>query len=472
MNLNKVIKDLKDGVNVGDNLALYAGELARSYYNMSVYTLAMNLTLNYDLIMQDHCEDAERVRSLFERVLRVVDAVFVRGDLSDLSAGTREIFNVRDALTRKTDALNRYTYTLELYEHVINRVEYRFKDIEDFEDPKELRRKVMDYIQSDKDISVTNRRIQMVMSELPVRLTKIKFYDMVRHSSQSYIGARNDIVETYFEKLNSCMRPVVLEGHDPEYTELYAICERFLTMDVENIDSETYERAAADMSRAGKIIADNLRVWLYLIDIVNDLLEIMMTLPSVDQKSVDMTRAESVIREVMRSEKMGTFLRPDEDIVGLLRKLTDRQSVYQDQHLMLENAMPEIINLCKDAIHSCGLWDQYSELQMCAQLSKPMMIRKLVVRDCFFKVDRDWLNVQLAKTENLYDELFKKLSRPLKRAVMSVAFMILPVTYDRIEDVGDYIEESLEGCRDRAERAACEDLLGRLISLNQERNLQ
>ena len=116
-----------------------------------------------------------------------------------------------------------------------------------------------------------------------------------------------------------------------------------LSLDIENLTESEYKEAADELIEAGKYIADNLTAYLRLIEIVNDLLIVMMTVPYVMHFSDDMKKAVAVIKEQISAERKGTFLRPDEDIVGLLSYLTDRQPVYQGEHMMLEDALYGIL---------------------------------------------------------------------------------------------------------------------------------
>lgn len=466
MELNKVIKELKRGNNIEKNLTVYGNALAKSYYNMSIYMLAMNLSSNYDLIEEEQSADASVVKELFKKVVDVIDAVIVNDDLSNLSEHIRTVFGIRDEIIRRTDMLDEYTYMLQIYEHLLNRAEFRFKNYTELNDLDDFKDEVMIYISGSNNAELINQRIQMVMGELPVRLTTARFFDMMRSCSQCYVGVRNDMAEEYFDHIRECARPINMDNLNPGYAELYNICQQMLALDIENISQEDCTSAVAKITSAGQFIAANLKVWLYLIDIVNDLLIVMITAPYVMTFSGDMKKAATVIKEVLSAEKKGTFLRPDEDIVGLLTDLTDRQPVYQGEHMMLEDALYVVISDHHQEIDTLLLGDLYKELQLCVQLAAVTVFAKLDERQEYFTIDKSWLNKQLAQTENHFEEVFKGLGRPFKRAIMALAFSCMPVVFDRLDDMAEYLVRSLEGCRDRAERAACIDILRDIMAEN------
>ena len=78
------------------------------------------------------------------------------------------------------EAITRYVDLFELYEYALNRVEYRFKEMDRVEDDEAFARKVLRYIFESDDNSVINNRIKEIISQLPVRITKEKYYDFMR----------------------------------------------------------------------------------------------------------------------------------------------------------------------------------------------------------------------------------------------------------------------------------------------------
>ncbi|MCI6017611.1 MAG: hypothetical protein MRZ59_01990 [Clostridiales bacterium] len=464
MDLNKVIKELKRGYNIEKNLSVYGNALAKSYCNQAMYMLAMNLVSNYDLIEENDCHDAENVRKMFDEVVHVIENVVVDGDFSALGTNISKVTAIRDEIIKKTDAIDEYTYVLQVYEHLLNRAEYRFKDMPETEDIQEFKDQVMIYISGSNQPELINERIKSVMGELPVRLTMTKFLDMINTGSQCYKGVRNDIAEEFFEHLNACARPISPKRLDKDCDVLYKVCEKMLSLDIENLTESEYKEAADELIEAGKYIADNLTAYLRLIEIVNDLLIVMMTVPYVMHFSDDMKKAVAVIKEQISAERKGTFLRPDEDIVGLLSYLTDRQPVYQGEHMMLEDALYVILNDHKKDIDALMFGDLYHVLHTCLQLSSVSVLTKLKDEEAYFTVDQIWLNQMTAKTDRHFEEVLAPMTRPFKRAVIALTFSCMPVIFDRLDDMGEYIVRSIEGCRDLSERAASIDIIKNMMA--------
>lgn len=73
--------------------------------------------------------------------------------------------------------------------------------------------------------------------------------------------------------------------------------------------------------------------------------------------------------------------------------------------------------------------------------------------------DRRWIET---KGEEFCQELtkaFEGMPKPVVRAVMAKILSCLPVVFGSFEELREYIEGSLEGCSDFAEREACMEIL-------------
>ena len=78
-----------------------------------------------------------------------------------------------------------YTDAFELYEYILNRKEYGFEENVDEElekmfeefDAEQFSAEVFNFIFADKDKVAVNAKIQQIVGQLPLRMTKARFYD-------------------------------------------------------------------------------------------------------------------------------------------------------------------------------------------------------------------------------------------------------------------------------------------------------
>lgn len=458
-----MIKDLKKGNNLERNLPLYGRALAFSYHRMAAYHLAMNLTEYYDVINESSAEAASMCRELLEETAAVIKSCAVPGAAPVLEEAVNKIDGIRNRVLKQIDDIGDYTYFLQLYEHLLNRAEYRNTGkISDF-DEESFADEVCAFVDTKEAIS-TNERIQAVMGELPVRMTFVKFMDIVSKGCRYYTGARNDMAEAFFEGMKVCVRPVTLDGLNKDYKKLYDICSRLIETDCDTVDADECRRAAAMVETAAADISETLKLYLYLADIVNHLYIYMLTKAYVLEETSDIKKSEAVIGEFFSSVDKGSFLTPDEDIVGLLRELTKKQEKLLGEHMMLEEVFYEMITLYAGQIDALALNGLYNSLYCCSRMFNESALSPLRQRKSYFAVDAAWIDAQLLKLQAYYKDCFESMGRSVKRAEMAFTIGALPVVFDSLADFKAYVKESLSSCSDQALKKASAELISQIMA--------
>ena len=78
-------------------------------------------------------------------------------------------------------------------------------------------------------------------------------------------------------------------------------------------------------------------------------------------------------------------------------------------------------------------------------------------------VDEKILQDEKEKLISEYTEIFKENERIVNRAIMSMTLAELPVFFNNISEVQDYIYNSLEICNDKAEKLACIEIINGIM---------
>lgn len=84
---------------------------------------------------------------------------------------------LRNRIIAKMEILTAYTDIFQIYEYVLNRVEYRFSESE-FGDEyynDRFEKDIYRYITGDKDNTVINMKLSQIVGQVPMRLSKINF---------------------------------------------------------------------------------------------------------------------------------------------------------------------------------------------------------------------------------------------------------------------------------------------------------
>lgn len=182
------------------NLPEYYRRLAENYKSLAFLKLSMNY---YSLV--DMVKDSDDKSSIFinsyESFNKILDNIIKKQSV-DLSA----IENLRNQITSNMLVIVQYVENLSVYEHVFNRVEYRFKDYSNVENYYQnyFTNDLMHYILSDKDNTVIRSKISEVVGQLPMRLSRNKFYEYLRDAYTLYRGANIGTIDDMSDSIKFC----------------------------------------------------------------------------------------------------------------------------------------------------------------------------------------------------------------------------------------------------------------------------
>ena len=452
-----MIKSLKKGNNLEQNLSLYGNMLAGSYNRIAAYQLAMNVTQFYDEIRES--SDAVCKEKLDE-ITAVLQAVFLDGN-ADMEMLVNTIDSIRKQVIEEIHDMQAYTYFFQVYEHIFNRIEYSFKNAAPV-DEEAFAAEVREFVDMG-DAVISNECIQMVMGELPVRMTMMRFMDMVKKGCACYIGVRKCMAERFFEDLTNVVHPLTTDILNPNKETLYAAAQTFEAVDLKAVDEDGCKKAMTTFSETADVITDALMPRLYLAELINPLFIYLLTQNYVLAELPDTKKAKLVIKEFLKSEAKGSFLTPDEDIVGLLTELTKKQEKLTGEHMLLENAFYEIVTLYPVQIDGLALNGMYNSLYSCCSIFNEGALNQTKKRQPYFSVDAAWIDAKTIQLQNHYETLLSGTDRMVKRAQMAQLLGELPVVFDNIDEFTDYVVTSLSSCADKSEKAASVALIREMM---------
>ena len=148
--------------------------------------LALNYYMYYEVILEGDLLSSrlERLSKRYHGLLKD----FLEGSLKP-----EELNGLRDETASAMEANTAYTDAFQAYEYVLNRLEGRFepqlmgnRNVQP--DEEEWTAEIMAYITDTDEAMVVNERIQSVVGQLPIRLTRNKFFAMVEEGMSVYKG--------------------------------------------------------------------------------------------------------------------------------------------------------------------------------------------------------------------------------------------------------------------------------------------
>lgn len=460
----KRLKDIIQHRDLEENLPAYANSFMNSAYEYSM----IGLVLNYYTMKEVQDERGklfvdETLSSAMDKVNTIIFKMILSKDMKEEVKGAlEEIHTLRDIMTEKMQVLTAYTDTLQIYEYVLNRIEYGITgetyDVEE----SELAVKVFQYLFCDNDKMVVNSKIQMVTGQLPIRMTKNRFYDYLTDTLNIYNGSSRSSLDQFVAMLKSTAVLDMPKGYGEDYPEIVNTIELLKGLNYKELDVATYQAVMEQFSMTTTHLTEIVSDYLLAMDVINNLYAILLAIPY--------EKSESRIKEVCTAMLQGLHdaYVSDSDIPESVdegfMELEGVQEVLGEDIMQYESILPDVMETEQDTIS----WMMSDEIF--ASLNK---ITKLLSNSLFVDLEQEDEDDILADSQYVTakrDELvgllttyFAEHPKEVNRAVMASMFSSMPVLFNSQQEVKEYIEYSLNHCGNRSELMACAKILQDLM---------
>lgn len=411
--------------------------------------LALNYDMYYEICGRENGPGEPPVRDLGSRFHPLLEGL-LRGEQP-----LEELYGLRQAVIERMEQATAYTDCFQAYEYVLNRLEGRLIPAGDTDGDRETDEErlawIMRYITETGESAVINERIQMVVSQLPVRLTKQKFFALVGEGMAVYAGSPRKNVEDMLYILRSEALLNQPAGMTLAFPQLAGMLAPFERADYRQMTEDEYCLLSERMKEAGEILADYTGELMLLMDLINDLCVVFLSRTGAVMDVAEEERLQAVLRAVREAFSSGAELDTE-----LLRQLEGRQEVCCDQWERYSSPM--------DILEQEAERDPQAEtlrrisLLLSGSSFVPLEPRKTGEEP----VDRAELDRLVGELTGRMAEGFAGRSRLVVRALMAKVLSSLPVFFGSLDEVRDYVGGCLDSCADEAEKAVCMRLLREL----------
>lgn len=441
------------------NIPKYSNYMINTEFEYALINLSLNYYTIREVLLDDYNQsDAYIVDSMgtLNNIIKknIIDGQF-QGDTyeKDLEA----INTIRDGIIAKMKILTSYTDTLQIYEHILNRLEYKITGDNVDVDIDELVAEVFQYIFNDADKMVVNSKIQMITGELPVRMTKNRFFDLLGTSLNIYTGSDVEAVNDFVSMIRTTAMLDIPEGYETEYPEIYDFIMKLRNIDFENISTDEFKKSVDDLANMAEKINELVTNYLQMVEIVNVVYTAVLAIPYYMEEREGVNVAKTIISGVHDAFDSTEL---SEEVEESLCKLEGRQEELYEDILIYEGMLFDIRMEHNDIIKSIMQENVFEALYI---------IEKLLSNSLFIDLDDNKEENPVADTSYILcarDELiadfkafFKKHSKMVNRAVMALVLCNLPVIFNSQQEIKEYIEYTLTHCNNESELMATSVLL-------------
>ncbi len=467
--LRNITQEVLSNKNLQENIPQLLNYLANDYYSYAGVRLALHYYTFYETYLDsENTWGAAAVASMNRLNQIIADNVLRSCTGAEREKAIAAVDGIRRELGSRMNMLTVYTDIFKIYEYVLNRLEYRFKGTPDSVDEVEFSKEILRYIFDSEDNVVINERIREMIGQLPVRITKQKYFDLLKDSINAYLGSDQSSLQTYLYMLRTSAMLYREEGMDLAYPELSKKRKQLAEFDYKNITKQSYNKALSLLQAASLMLETESTVYLGLQEITNEVYAMLLCsgyagmVPGDEEAAVK--TAISIIKEtneLFQSENQEELSLEDLD------RFADVEGVQEELSydlVLQEDALFEIEKNHGDLAKSMML-DQLLHILL---HSKKLLSNSLFA-DLTDEAEESMVDEEIITKEAtvLLEELeaaFAAQDKVVSRAVIANTINIMPVFFKNHNEVMNYVRYSLERCSDIYEKVACIEIINAIMA--------
>ena len=460
----KSIRDIMQHKDLEMNLPAYAGAYMNAAYEYSL----IRLVLNY-YTMKEVWDDTGNVSGdqYLSEVMGRIHTLLFQTILSDelkedYTVSIEEINALRNKLTQKMTILTAYTDALQLYEYVLNRIEYGITGEMVPVDESELAARVFKYLFEDNDKMVINSKIQMVTGQLPIRMTKGRFFDYLTDTLKIYNGSDKSALDDFVKMLRTTVLLDLPEGYGKDYPEIVKVIKTLEELDFKKIDFTAYHALMEQFSITTAHLTELVSNYLLAMEIVNDFYAALLALPYEKNEEEEIKTCIHMLRG-LHDAFVASGEIPESVDDGFMQ-IEGIQEMLGEDIMQFESILPEVLSEHKDTISWIMSDKIFTGLTLISKLLSNSLFIDLEVKNNEEETaDLEYITTKRDELVKDLKEFFENHGKELNRAVMASMFSNMPVLFNSQQEIKDYIEYSLNHCGNSSELMACTKILEDLM---------
>lgn len=459
--IKKLAGDIQRDRDLDKNLRLFMDNMEQQYN----YYSAVKLSMNY-YTMREMAEEVGKAgdtsKKYFMELGSILNKCFIGNDRAS-DEMLADVSNIRKDIEQRMQLLTSFTDGYEIYEYILNRLEAGVKGtINEGLSPEQLSAKVFNYIFSENDAVVINSKLQLVMSQLPVRMTKNKFYDVVTNTLEIYKGGDKRALNDFVDMLRKTALLDKPSGFCDIYPDLYDTYELLRSADYKNMTADKYDMLMDRLFSAAEFIEDESTMYILLQEIVNDIYAVLLT-DDMRDKNLEKPAYKAALNIISvcidDSETDSTCDRAMDYFVSIEGA---QEEIYEN--LMFYEAVSEDILTGKaERINEAGLKEQSDKIKILQKLVSTSLFASLEGENEQGDAEMEDIAALRKSLTEEFAACFSKNQMPVNRSIMSKLFSAMPIFFNTQQEIKDYLDYVLCGCSDKSELTACNKLLCELM---------
>ena len=441
------MSDIKKGKNLERSLSAFAKDLSAVYGSSAILNLSMNYA-NY-FVNSKEKETDRSFAGLGDKINSLIKSTIVEGNVSKESI--EEIENIREEVKARVDAATAFLSAFENFNYVLSRKlpnkEYDGKEF----DTDDEARKILAYIFEDDDNIAINSKIQRVISELPVRYTKGKFFDIIETSVDRYTGAEKKALKAFAYMVRQAGMIYDLDNMQKLYPELADEFEYFKNFEFDKATKKQLltesVKLNSTIARCSELTDDGILV----MEVVNDLYAVLLNWDSINKEDAELEVEMITFTNESFANEDRSLEEFDVKMAEIFTKLEGKlEAIYEDL-MGYEGTLFDVQNRFVNEASEFGYKDKYDDLYKCSILKQGSLFADLNDLEDTGLTETADLDKLKGTLKSEFDRIFNEVDRSVRRGIMAQVIGSIPVYFENRTEVMDYIRTSLVSCNSREE---------------------
>lgn len=441
------MSDIKKGKNLERSLSAFAKDLSAAYGSSAILNLSMNYA-NY-FVNSKEKETDRSFAGIGDKINALIKSTIVEGNVSKESI--EEIENIREEVKARVDAATAFLSAFENFNYVLSRKlpnkEYDGKEF----DTDDEARKILAYIFEDDDNIAINSKIQRVISELPVRYTKGKFFDIIETSVDRYTGAEKKALKAFAYMVRQAGMIYDLDNMQKLYPELADEFEYFKNFEFDKATKKQLltesVKLNSTIARCSELTDDGILV----MEVVNDLYAVLLNWDSINKEDAELEVEMITFTNESFANEDRSLEEFDVKMAEIFTKLEGKlEAVYEDL-MSYEGTLFDVQNRFVNEASEFGYKDKYDDLYKCSILKQGSLFADLNDLEDTGLTETADLDKLKETLKSEFDRIFNEVDRSVRRGIMAQVIGSIPVYFENRTEVMDYIRSSLVSCNSREE---------------------
>ncbi len=397
-----------------------------------------------------------------QNVLDTIHSTFsylLSGTMVDNNEQIERVEALRMIIIEKMQVLTAYTDCLQIYEYVLNRLEQKYHP-EPLINEELFANKLFRYIFSVKDNMIVNENIKESIAQLPVRMTKNRYFDIIRQSIGLYKGSDKEALDAYLYMLRTAAMLYKPDGQDEYFLEYKEQLHQFETADYNALSEEEYHRLTNLLSNLAADLVEKTDFYVSVQELLNSIDTILISLTYMEKdewdKEVECRGVLSYVYHSFTNVLIDSNIDMAEDMAE--GKLTLLEGQQEKVHDIIQRVESRILNEYEKNTDKNLL-----NLEKMGKLMSSSIFVDLDKKETSDKVGDAEIEVATKQIVEELSKLFQQNSKFVSRAVMAATMGKMPIFFQNTEEVKSYIKNSLEQCSDCSEKNASMKILSDLM---------